>query len=308
MKYLDLLNVQCKGNTSPMAVYLYNYLCKKGNVTFDETGNLWFNRGVSVYYPLIVAHMDTVQDVDFKKVFYEENGNIRGRLHNKPCGIGADDKNGIYVALRLIEKTDIPLKCLFTHGEETGADGSYETSKNDFTDVAYMLQFDRKGNTDVIQYGSDEFYADVLKIGEKFGYRKSDGIFTDVTVLSQKHGISAVNLSCGYYFMHLDGEYTNIAELENAVNLGLALIAGLTKPYPFEYREKYRSSVYNGKAWKDLEFDDTYTGICDCCGTTGKLRWNENYLDYICSDCAGEIDGILQDDKWFDKLKIEDLQ
>jgi putative aminopeptidase FrvX len=275
MKYVDLLNIQTKDNTAPIMTALYVYLQRYGKVRYDLAGNLWFERGLARYKPLIVAHCDTVQEPDSRKVFYEKKGKMLGRIGNKQTGIGADDRNGIFVALMLIKKTNIPLKCLFTFGEETGAHGAYKTNETDFDDVAYMLEFDRKGSGDIINYGSDEFLNDVATLGLPFGYKETFGVFTDVTVLSEKMGISAVNLSCGYYYAHTQSEYTVIGELYNAICFGVELITNLKKRYDYTYIVP----DYNPKVkW-------SYPGHCAACGKQADVSWSNEYWDYLCDSC-----------------------
>jgi len=285
MNYLNLLSIQVQTNVAPMMTALYIHLSKLGRVRFDQSGNLWFERGIASLYPLIVAHTDTVQNVNFDKVFYEKNGKILGKIGKKQTGIGADDKNGIYIALRLIEKTNVPLKCLFTFGEESGAIGANAVDVCDFNNVAYMLEFDRKGSSDIIDYGSNDFLSDVCGIAKPFGYRECQGVFTDVTVLSELTEISAVNLSCGYYYAHTQQEYTVLAEMNNAIRLGVELITRLDGRYPYVVQS------YN---WREPD----YINQCAECGKTASLKWSIHYGDYLCPDCYTYFDKLGYKDNW----------
>ena len=75
----------------------------------DQVGNIYITRGVSETYPCIVAHLDQVQKIhskDFKA--YETDAIIFGysAKHKRFEGLGADDKNGIWIALKCLESYD----------------------------------------------------------------------------------------------------------------------------------------------------------------------------------------------------------
>ena len=94
--------------------------------------NLYITKGKleeGEYYPCIAAHLDevhSVQDRGKYSAFYdEESKTIKGysTAHKKQCGIGADDKNGIWVAIQAARKVD-KIKVALFYGEEVGCVGS----------------------------------------------------------------------------------------------------------------------------------------------------------------------------------------
>ena len=155
--------------------------CQGGaTVTTDSNGNLLVTKGRATEYPCVVAHMDQVQDThskDFRAV--ETKDYILGfSLNNKQQeGLGADDKNGIWVALKCLQRYD-NIKCAFFMGEEIGCVGSSAVDLSFFDDCRFVLQCDRRNGNDLItsvmgELCSDEFLADTDY--EKYGYKETHG-------------------------------------------------------------------------------------------------------------------------------------
>lgn len=204
--------------------------------------------------PLVCAHMDQIGIRPCVRVEFETEGEpiVRGfDAVGKQTNLGADDKNGIFIALKLIQSFGKDINFIFSVEEEIGGvcreflQGFSEERTNS---IPYGLIFDRRGGGDVI--GTSNAYCEgdledaVLDIAEKFGYRRSTGTFSDCDHISEF--IPCVNLSCGYYNAHTAGEYTVLPELENAVNLGYALIKGLGTRF-FKRPELMPASWW----WKD---------------------------------------------------------
>ena len=140
-------------------------------------------------------------------------------------GTGADDKNGILVALEMLNHFN-KIKIFFSVGEEIGCVGSGKVDLEFFKDVAYILQCDRRGNTNLItktngiEVMSDEMFAEMLDICEEYGYSEESGTSTDVGCLLKRGiGVSGCNISCGYFSEHTGNELTHIPSLENCMNL-----------------------------------------------------------------------------------------
>ena len=121
-------------------------------IDIDAKGNMMIVKGKDKPYPCVLAHMDEVhmecddiQIVQTGKFLYGWSDQRRGMV-----GIGADDKNGIYVCLRALE--DLPsVKLIFTVGEEIGGTGSNALNIDRWlSDVRYVIQCDRRNGTDFI--------------------------------------------------------------------------------------------------------------------------------------------------------------
>jgi hypothetical protein len=101
-------------------------------------------------------------------------------------GLGADDKCGLWIGLKCLQKFDC-LKLAFFVSEEVGCKGSEQADMDFFKDVRFVIEPDRKGNSDLItQIGwtplcSEEFIKDIGH--KKYGYFEEEGMMTDVETL-----------------------------------------------------------------------------------------------------------------------------
>ena len=238
-----------------MRTFLLKELANKkyggASSSVDEHGNILITKGVSTSYPCAVAHIDEVHNTGITHVL-ELDGALIGlnsKLHSQN-GIGADDKNGIWCALKLLEENPIMKVALFV-GEEVGCIGSGKVNMAFFDDCQFVLEADRKGGSDFINsiagmdLCSKEFLEDA-KI-ESFGYKATFGMMTDVQKLKARGlKVSCCNISCGYYEPHTKNEYTIFSELTNCLELMRGIVA-LGKEYPHEYvAPVYTPPTYGG--------------------------------------------------------------
>ncbi len=186
-----------------------------GNIQLgkDKFGNLYAVKGSAENYPCLVSHLDQVQQThskDFRAI--ETRDIIFGfSPKNKQFeGLGADDAVGIWIALQCLAKYD-HIKVAFFREEEIGCRGSEQAEMSFFADCAYVIQCDRKGNSDIVtnisvtDLCSAEFIEAILP--EQWGYKDCSGLMTDVLALKENGlGVSAINLSCGYWNPHTDEE------------------------------------------------------------------------------------------------------
>lgn len=211
-----------------MIVFVSQRLTDLGvTFTVDETGNIYATKGNADTYPCIAAHLDEVHEAREKgyEVLIVKDEFIIGFNSEKRefNGIGADDKNGIWVCLKCLEKFD-NLKCVFFVGEEQGCIGSRQADMKFFDDCRFVLQCDRKGNSDFISniYGNPLCSSQFIKDASlrEHGYMEERGMQTDVQTLRQRGlEISCANISCGYYYPHTPHEMTNIADLKKCLTL-----------------------------------------------------------------------------------------
>ena len=258
-----------------MTEYLIDRLCDMGmTVNIDNSNNLYGQFGEADSYPCIVAHTDEVhksKPEDFEVL--QHKGTLFGFSNSEKClvGIGADDKNGIWIALKAAEsliKAKKPVKVAFFPGEEVGCIGSGDAEMDFFKDCRFVLQCDRKGGSDFItkisgvELCSSQFKKDIAPLLKKHGYSETTGLTTDVYELKcRKLGVSVANMSCGYYNPHTDSEMTSIKELKNALSLAKSIMklkdvyehtATITRTYfgGYNYNYPYR---YNDDWRLDLE-------------------------------------------------------
>ena len=216
------------GREEPMIRLLKAELERMGIPHYrDRKGNLYAVKGRAKTYPCVVAHMDEVHRRTGKgyAAHIVDGRFVIGydRKRKKTAGIGADDKNGIWICLKCLEDFKI-MKCAFFVQEETGCIGSGEADMDFFADCRFVLQCDRKGDSDLVtrisgmDLCSEEFLERVNP--EKYGYRATCGMHTDVYALKRRGlEVSCVNISCGYYKPHTDHEYTVLRDLAKCYRL-----------------------------------------------------------------------------------------
>ncbi len=224
----------------------------------DDYGNIYVIKGKSDKYPCVVSHVDTVHDIlNFVKIFQSDEILFAfNKIKGKQCGIGGDDKVGVFLALQLLLNSDIKeLKVVFYRKEEGGRLGSKYSilnNKDFYKDCNYVIQCDRYGRHDLInkigfhKIASDEFLNDIDHIMKKYNYKTYNGISTDVLSLYEgKIGISCVNVSCGYYLHHTDHEVVNIDDVENTYLFVLDIIKEIKKKYIHRYDDSLESMNYS---------------------------------------------------------------
>lgn len=234
------------GKEDKMIAFLVSYLKSLPGVKLgkDSYGNLYAVKGESETYPCIVAHLDQVQrnhPRDFRAI--ETRDIIFGysAKEHSICGLGADDKNGIIICLEAIKKYDC-MKVVFFREEETGCHGSSRAEMKFFEDCRFVIQCDRRGNSDLItnigcsDLCSEKFIQDIDP--EKWDYKEETGMMTDVEALKERGlSVSAINMSCGYYNPHTDEEITVKRDLEKCWHLVQHIIEDCTETYPHEVGE-----------------------------------------------------------------------
>ena len=231
-------------NERAMKKFIKGYVKKHiPGVTFrsDHVGNLYMTRGISETYPCIVAHLDQVQrehSKDFKAIETEDIIFGYSPKNRKREGLGADDKNGIWIALKCLEKYEC-IKVAFFISEEIGCIGSRNADMNFFEDTRFVIEPDRRGFENLItdisytSLCSNDFLRDIGF--EEFGYKEESGMMTDVLELKERGlGVSCINLSCGYYEPHTHEEFTVKKDLLNCLRLVEHIIENCQSVYPHE--------------------------------------------------------------------------
>ena len=232
------------GDTKKMRRFLKRAVKARGGVFVQDTkGNLLVTKGDSDTFPCLAAHIDQVRNHTHPKDFQvvQVDNTLMGwsAKLKQQCGLGADDKNGVFICLNALEKYD-NIKVAFFVDEEIGCCGSEAVDMSFFDDCRFVIEPDRREGHDFISSmsGVDVCSEDFIKASgfEDFGYKFDEGSVTDVlTLLERGLEISCLNLSCGYYHPHTDQEVTDIDELENCQNLVFHMIDTMTDVYPFEY-------------------------------------------------------------------------
>lgn len=210
--------------------YIISYIEEmEVSYSIDKKGNIIVIKGHAKIYPCIVSHIDTVHNIIKKKrfgIFYQiKDGRkvLTAQNKKKQIGIGGDDKCGILACLEMLNYFD-NIKVVFFSGEESGCIGSSNIDKTFFDNVGYIIQLDRYGRSDFIcqNYGENTVSESFLNLCKplllKYNYKPTEGLITDsINLWNNNIGISAINVSCGYYLHHTDGEFIDTNELYNSI-------------------------------------------------------------------------------------------
>lgn len=250
----------------------------------DKAGNLLLIKGQGESYPCLVAHMDQVQQNHSRDFTVVETDDILfGYSPSKRRyeGLGADDKNGIWIALKCLEKFEV-LKVAFFVEEEVGCGGSYSADVTFFSDCRFVVEADRRGHKDlIVEIGRIEICSKMFIEAmhpERFGYAPTDGMMTDVEALYDNGvGLSCINVSCGYYDPHTDHEFTVKKDLQNCLAFVQHVVEHCTEVYPHE-------AVLDRRLAYDGFHEDYYNGGC---GYSGNGQENE---DMTCEIIASHPD------------------
>jgi putative aminopeptidase FrvX len=275
-------------------------------------GNIYITKGDVEVYPCIVAHMDTVHSIlpegelSILKVGRRWTGFNTATM--KQAGIGGDDKVGIFIALEALRRVD-NIKLVFFRDEEVGCLGSDAANMAFFDDCSFILQCDRRGNTDFVtdacgtKLSSARFQKDIEPILKKFQYKKSSGSMTDVMQLKENGlSISCANISCGYYNPHEKCEYVDLDDVFNCTELVMAVIERMgTTSYDHTPAPRTPTKVprYSSKGgygvdnWEDNKFEyqpgNPHITACDwCTNTTEITRFYATQGMRLCDDCADQ--------------------
>lgn len=217
------------------------------------------------------SHLDTVHRQPGRIRIVEKEGKAQdyGYVYaldedGKPSVLGADDKAGVWIMLKLLEKR-IPGLYVFHVGEEKGGIGSSQLAaeaEKMLKNLKHCVAFDRKGITSVItkQAGgrccSEEFanaLAGALNTQMLTGKTRfildDGGTFTDSA--NYAHLIpECTNLSVGYYHAHTSSECLDVYWLQAFLLPALLNVKWSELPAvrtPETLRKKYTSNNGYGK-------------------------------------------------------------
>lgn len=272
----DFLTI-CKLDDPELKNLLTHILMKFYSDVISEDGYIYAKGTEPV---LLTAHIDTVHKYLIKD-WYEDVYTKEGRTYHElssPEGIGGDDRCGIYMIYRILATTTYRPSILFCEDEEIGGIGSSKFCKTkyieDLSELKFLIELDRANKRDLVFYYDDnkEFHK---MCEEVTGYKEDYGSFSDISNLAPACGISAVNISCGYYRAHTTNEYVIWEEMLDSINATLMLIAwaSCAEIEPYEYIEyvpyykrnntykygNYSNTYYDSKYYDD-DYDDWYTG------------------------------------------------
>lgn len=297
IKVSELIEVLKVPTFSKREYHMQNYIkkqLKKLEIPFeeDDSGNIFrFIENT----PLLSAHMDTVggaDDIAVLNLMYYSNGIIQG-LGN----IGADDKVGIFIILKLLEEYD-NLSFAFTVEEETGSVGANSLSNvygDEISKCLYGIIIDRRGDSDIIGSKNDycvrEFEEDILSIVS--GYKVTMGSISDADVYNEY--ISCINISCGYYKPHTADEYVIWRDVLKTYHAVKTIITRINKKYAVPVKTpivKYMSKKeYSGS---EYGYYDSYYSKRDVPNRKESVEYFFKDDDDIMEDVIDEIKDSIE--------------
>lgn len=227
--------------------------------------------------PLLCAHMDQVSFTEFTTFVKISDGIIYGNGN-----LGADDKNGVWILLKLLKTFKDKVSFIFSTQEEVGCkiDTIIKKEESILKTIKYGLIFDRRNGSDVIGtwngYCVEKFEDDLKELMKKHNYETEMGTFSDCDALSSI--ISCINISCGYYEAHTRKEFTIIADLIKALHFGKDILKNITEKYdiPENKYEKY----YHNRNYYDHLWYNNYT-------PSRRKRKHKSYIESLLYQCDG---------------------
>lgn len=282
----------------------------EADIRYDNLGNIYIFKGVSETYPVVVAHLDQVQNSHSRDFQALEAGDIiigYSAKSRAQQGLGADDKNGVWIALQCLLKYDC-IKVAFFVSEEVGCVGSSAADMTFFQNARFVLQCDRRGAHDLITNAgwtdlcSPEFVKAIQP--ELFGYKEEEGMLTDVLTLKENGlNVSCVNISCGYYEPHTDHEFTNIPDLMNCLEFVEHIIETCIEVYPHEYAysSNYYDKYYSYYGYEDMRASKKENGLVQTYTT-----FSEIYYDVVKELLETYPDSSFDDVFWYLRESFRD--
>lgn len=222
-----------------------------------------FPKGDQKPYPVLASHLDTYNNIYPDTVVQSKVENDTpvyiGKKGDENCVLGADDRNGVWTMLKLIEAGKTDWGYIFTKDEEIGRIGAIAlraTSllQDHLKDIAYFIQIDRLGTSEIVHYrlgdiegnprshNNQEFICKLNSFTglEVFASDRS----TDVKEFCGATAICGINISAGYFNEHHPRpyddpnvlyEYSNIEYVNNLPGTIIKLIEHLgNKQYIIE--------------------------------------------------------------------------
>lgn len=224
---------------------------KRGGITKkDSYGNLYVVKGDAAIYPCVVAHTDINQSkADNPEIIMSGDWIFGMDMEDcTQCGMGADDKVGVYFACEMFDRFD-NIKLFFPKDEEVGLIGTGLAEEDFFTNCSMLVQLDRRSysndlinSTNGIKVFGKEFENAASGLMEKYNYKINTGSCTDIGGLKKKDKVNcvAMNVSCGYLNEHSNKEVISVPHMINAINFGYELLQlGIDKVW------EHKSEVVN---------------------------------------------------------------
>ena len=207
--------------------------------------------------PTLACYLDQVQELHSDDFEVRQDGDrLYGwsEQNQRQEGLGADDKNGIWICLRCLEECP-RLKVFMAIGEEKGCIGSNRADMSFFSDSLYVLEPDCKGGEEIhtnlkdIPCASKGFEQALLEANSQLSivncqFTITPGKGSDIFALTLNGiGVSCANIPAGYHNPHKDDEYTVISELEHALAFVRHFVTNEHRRFPHIYKTETQKAI-----------------------------------------------------------------
>ena len=238
-----------------------DWICKRLDdmgIGYKRIDNTIYRLGEGDVCGLLSAHLDQVQTNGKAEHFYLVDKRYILGYNNKyqRTSLGADDKNGVWIILKLLEQ-GCNVDFIISESEETGCKGIAkveEELKKYADEYDYCIVLDRRGNSEVLNRGSTGKYCKALAHNLKNfwegAYTVGSGSISDTATICKY--IESVNLSVAYESAHTSKERTDyiaLMQIKEDVRKALEYFTHYPSD-PSEYAVKSTDKTYYNRYFR----------------------------------------------------------
>jgi di/tripeptidase len=242
-----------------------DWICKR----LDELGEDYERIDNTLYHlsedndVMLSAHLDQVETSGKAEHIYKVEHNIIAYNSNwRRTSLGADDKNGVWLILKLIEE-GFSFDWIISESEEIGCIGISKVENFiGLSSAKYCIVLDRRGNYDILNKGGSTNYCQALAHNLKNFW---DDMFTVTTgTLSDTQTIckyiESVNMSVAYHNPHTSTEstdYDRLCEIKEDLEKLFTHEFVHYPASPSDYAESTSTSSWRN-SWKNSYYKGAY--------------------------------------------------
>ena len=219
--------------------------------------------------PILSAHLDQVKTNGKAEHFYltPDKHIIAYNKDWERTSLGGDDKNGVWIILKMLEKK-LPINFIISAGEEVGCvgikllDTGKVLDKIDELDT-WCIVLDRRGSNDVLDSGSGSTYCKTLAqdICNYLGDMSvTSGSLSDTATICEY--CESVNMSVAYEKPHQAEEHTDWVRLQCICDYVEQLCTDFVH-YPTDPSVYVKKSWYYNNSKKGKKDEDDYDNWYD---------------------------------------------
>lgn len=173
--------------------------------------------------PTLSAHIDQVKTNGKAIHFYltPDNHIIGYNKDWQRTSLGGDDKNGVWIILKMLEK-GLRFNFILSEGEERGCIGINKIDLTPLKEIdSYCIVLDRRGKSDILKSGGGSTFCSTLAqslcnfLGNEY-YSVTTGSISDTCRISEF--CESVNMSVAYEAPHTANEHTDWTRLQEILS------------------------------------------------------------------------------------------